>query len=125
MNEINKYGMNKKVNASPSGDVPETALQSLPDAGQSSYALRLYVSGMTPNSLRAIRNLRQICAEHLEKHYHLEIIDIYQQPHLAREQQIIAVPTLIKELPLPVCRFIGDMSQTERILSGLDIRPPR
>ena len=105
--------------------MPETASRSLPDAGQTSYVLRLYVSGMTPNSLRAIRNLRLICAEHLEGRHHLEIIDIYQQPHLAREQQIVAVPTLIKELPLPVRRLIGDMSQTERILSGLDIKPPR
>ncbi len=118
-------GIEKRGNASSCDDMPETVLHSLPDTGEASYLLRLYVSGMTPNSLRAIRNLRLICAEHLEGRHHLEIIDIYQQPHLAREQQIVAVPTLIKELPLPVRRLIGDMSQTERILSGLDIKPPR
>ena len=85
------------------------------------YVLRLYVSGMTPNSLRAIENVRKICAEHLQGRYPLEIIDIYQQPILAREGQIVAAPTLVKELPPPLRKFIGDMSKTERILVGLDV----
>ncbi len=86
------------------------------------YVLRLYVSGMTFNSQRAIENVRKICAEHLEGRYQLEIIDIYQQPFFAKEGQIVATPTLVKELPEPLRKFIGDMSQTERILVGLDIR---
>lgn len=86
------------------------------------YVLRLYVSGITPNSQRAIENVRKICEEHLAGHYQLDIIDIYQQPIMAKEGQIVAAPTLVKELPLPLRKFIGDMSQTERILVGLDIR---
>ena len=86
------------------------------------YILRLYVSGMTPNSRRAIDNVRKICEEHLKGRYDLEIIDIYQQPIFAKEGQIVAAPTLVKELPPPLRKFIGDMSQTERILLGLDLR---
>jgi circadian clock protein KaiB len=95
------------------------------ETDKGNYVLRLYVSGMTPNSLRAVENVRKICAEHLEGHYQLEIIDIYQQPIFAKEGQIVATPTLVKELPEPLRKFIGDMSQTERILLGLDIRTRR
>lgn len=77
---------------------------------------------LPPNSLRAIENIRSICEEHLQGRFELEIIDIYQQPHLAKEGQIIAAPTLIKALPPPLRKFIGDLSQTERILIGLDIQ---
>jgi circadian clock protein KaiB len=87
------------------------------------YVLRLYVAGLNRLSLRAIENLRKICEENLEGRYELEVIDIYQQPVLARGEQIIAAPTLIKQLPLPLRRFIGDLSQTEKILVGLDLRP--
>ena len=97
----------------------EVALQ---ETGKGDYLLRLYVSGMTPNSLRAIENIRKICRENLEGRYQLEIIDIYQQPIFAKEGQIVAAPTLVKELPPPLRKFIGDMSQTERILLGLDVR---
>ena len=86
------------------------------------YVLRLYISGSTPRSARAISNIRKICEEHLEGRYDLEVVDITQHPTLAEGEQIIAAPTLIKELPLPLRRFIGDMSQTERILIGLDLR---
>jgi len=86
------------------------------------YVLRLYVTGMTPRSTRAVENVRTICEEHLHGRYDLEVIDIYQQPTLAKGEQIIAAPTLVKKLPLPLRRFIGDMSQTERILLGLDLR---
>ena len=86
------------------------------------YVLRLYVTGSTPHSLRAITNIRKICEEYLEGRYDLEVIDISQHPALAEGEQIIAAPTLIKELPLPLRRFIGDMSHTERILLGLDLR---
>jgi circadian clock protein KaiB len=87
------------------------------------WLLRLYVAGQTPNSVRAIENIKRICEEFLKGHYDLEVIDIYQQPVLAKGEQIIAVPTLIKKLPLPLRKFIGDMSTTERILVGLDLRP--
>lgn len=87
----------------------------------SRYVLRLYVTGTTPHSARAIVNIRKICEDHLHGRYDLEIVDIAQHPMLAEGEQIIAVPTLIKMLPLPLRRFIGDMSQTERILLGLDL----
>ena len=87
------------------------------------WLLRLYVAGQTPNSVRAIENIKRICEEFLKGRYDLEVIDIYQQPVLAKGEQIIAVPTLIKKLPLPLRKFIGDMSATERILVGLDLRP--
>jgi circadian clock protein KaiB len=85
------------------------------------YDLRLYVVGSLPRSARAIANTRQICEEHLEGRYDLEIVDISQHPTLAEGEQIIAAPTLIKKFPLPLRRFIGDMSQTARILVGLDL----
>src|SRR6204780_4939443 len=86
------------------------------------YVLRLYITGSTPRSARAISNIRKICDEHLEGRYDLEVVDISQHPMLAEGEQIIAAPTLIKKLPLPLRRFIGDMSQTDRILLGLDPR---
>jgi circadian clock protein KaiB len=85
------------------------------------YVLRLFVTGMTPRSGRAVENLRAICNEYLDGQYDLEIIDIYQQPVLTMGEQIIAAPTLIKKLPLPMRRIIGDMSDRERVLVGLDI----
>lgn len=86
------------------------------------YVLRLYVTGMTPRSIRAVENVRAICVEHLNGRYDLEVIDIYQQPTLAKGEQIIATPTLIKKLPLPLRRVIGDMSDTDRVLLGLDLQ---
>jgi len=91
--------------------------------GDRKHVLRLYVTGTTPRSVSAIRNIRKICEEHLKGAYDLEVIDIYQQPVLARGEQIIAAPTLLKKLPLPFRRFIGDMSNIEHILLGLDLRP--
>ena len=85
------------------------------------YVLRLYITGSTPRSIRALSNIRRICNEHLAGHYDLEVIDIAEHPTLAEGEQIIAAPTLIKHLPLPLRRFIGDMSQTDRILLGLDL----
>jgi circadian clock protein KaiB len=85
------------------------------------YVLRLYVTGMTARSARAVKNLRAICDEYLEGRYDLEVIDIYQQPVLAKGEQIIAAPTLIKKLPLPMRRIIGDMSNRDRVLLGLDL----
>ncbi len=86
------------------------------------YVLRLYVTGNTRHSSRAIVNIRTICEEHLQGRYELEIVDISVHRSLVEGEQIIAAPTLIKKLPLPLRRFIGDMSQTERILLGLDLR---
>ena len=86
------------------------------------YVLRLYVAGLTPRSTLAIQNIRKICEEHLEGRYDWQVVDIYQQPVLAEGEQIIAAPTLVKKLPLPLRRFIGDMSNTERILVGMDLR---
>ncbi len=87
------------------------------------YVLRLYVTGTTARSARAISNVKRMCEQHLEGHYQLEVIDLYQQPHLAAQKQIIAAPTLIKELPLPVRRVLGDMSRTERVLVVLGVKP--
>jgi len=86
------------------------------------YILRLYVAGQTPKSVDAITNIKKICEENLKGRYTLDVIDLYQQPKLAQGEQIIAVPTLIKKLPLPLRRIIGDMSNTERVLVGLDLR---
>ena len=87
------------------------------------YILRLYVAGVTPRSAHAIRNIKKLCEQHLEGRYDLQVIDVYQHPRLAEGEQIIAAPTLIKKLPLPLRRFIGDMSDTEKMLVGLDLRP--
>lgn len=86
------------------------------------YVLRLYVAGQTPKSVNAIANLKKICEENLQGRYELEVIDLYQQPHLAQGEQIIALPTLIRKLPPPLRRIIGDLSNTERVLVGLDLR---
>ena len=85
------------------------------------YVLRLYVAGTTPQSTRAVANIKAVCEEHLAGLYSLEVVDIYQQPKLARDEQIVAVPTLIKTLPRPLRMLVGDMSNLERVLIGLDI----
>jgi circadian clock protein KaiB len=87
------------------------------------YILRLFVAGTTTRSVRAIANLRRICEEHLAGRYDLEVIDIYQHPELAKEVQIFAAPTLVKELPLPLRQFVGDMSNVDKVVLGLDIHP--
>ncbi|HEY3296320.1 MAG TPA: circadian clock KaiB family protein [bacterium] len=102
----------------------EAALKKSTREGES-YVLRLYVAGTTPRSTSAIRNIKDICEAHLKGRYDLEVIDIYQQPVLAKGEQIIAAPTLIKQLPMPLRKFIGDMSDTEKILVGLDLRPKK
>jgi circadian clock protein KaiB len=85
------------------------------------YKLKLFVTGATPNSARAIDNLTTICEEHLFEKYDLEIIDVYQQPSKAKDQQIIALPLLVKSFPLPLRRLIGDMSDTFKVLKGLGL----
>lgn len=98
---------------------PKSALR---EAESNHYILRLYVAGQTPKSICAIANIKRICEENLRGQYELEVIDLYQQPQLAQGDQIIAVPTLIRKIPLPLRRIIGDMSNTERVLVGLDLR---
>jgi circadian clock protein KaiB len=92
------------------------------DAKNRQYTLRLYVAGLTPRSQEAIRNVTAICEEHLAGRCDLEVIDIYQNPVLAKGEQIIAAPTLIKKLPLPLRKIIGNMADKERVLVGLDLR---
>lgn len=86
------------------------------------WELRLYVAGQTPKSLAAFANLKKICEEHLAGEYHIEIIDLLKQPQLASGDQILAIPTLVRKLPAPIRKIIGDLSNTERVLVGLDIR---
>jgi len=86
------------------------------------YILRLFITGTTTKSVLALTNLKKICEEYLEGRYELEVIDLYQNPGLARDEQIIAAPTLIKKLPLPFRRIIGDMSDIEKVLMGLEIK---
>src|SRR4051794_6558866 len=87
------------------------------------YVLRLFVTGMTPHSTRAVANLKAICDQHLAGRYDLDVIDLYQQPALARGEQILAAPTLVKKLPRPPRRLVGDLSRTDRVLAGLDLCP--
>ena len=87
------------------------------------YVLRLYVTGATGGSARAIENIKMLCEEHLKGRYELQVIDLYQQPGLAKGEQILAAPTLIKKLPLPLRRLVGDMSDARRVIVGLDLRP--
>jgi len=86
------------------------------------WILRLYVAGQTPKCIAAFANLKKICAEYLDGHYHIEIIDLLENPQLARGDQIIAIPTLVRNLPEPMRKIIGDLSNTEKVLVGLDLR---
>ncbi len=108
----------KKANESGSTEEFEKTAQA---KGTEKYVLRLYVTGMTPRSIKAIENVRKICEENLHGRYELDIIDIYQQPDYAKKEEIIAAPTLIKQLPLPLRKFIGDMSNKDKILVGLNL----
>jgi circadian clock protein KaiB len=101
----------------------KTFEKALKDPPRESYVLRLFVSGMTPSSLKAIRNIKDICRDHLEGRFELEVVDIYQQPELGKSEQIVVAPTLVKKLPLPLRKFIGDLSDKEKVLLGLNIFP--
>jgi circadian clock protein KaiB len=98
-----------------------------PEAGTAGsgpqFDLRLYVAGQSPKSLRAIDNLRKVCEEHLAGRYRVELIDLLENPKLARGDEIIAVPTLVRKLPEPIRKIIGDLSDTDRVLVGLQLRP--
>jgi circadian clock protein KaiB len=87
------------------------------------WQLRLYVAGQTPKCLTAFANLKRLCEEHMDGNYHIEIVDLLQHPQLAKGDQILAIPTLVRKLPEPVRKIIGDLSNTERVLVGLDLRP--
>ena len=99
--------------------------KAIKESKDNKYVLRLYIAGQTPKSSQAITNIKKVCDEHLKGRYKLEVIDIYQQPVLAKGEQIIAAPTLLKKLPLPFRRFIGDMSNIEQRLLGLDLKPKK
>lgn len=92
-------------------------------AGNERYELRLYIAGTTAASSRSVENLRAICEQHLKGRYELMVVDVFQQPTLAKDEQIIAVPTLIKKLPAPLRRIVGDLSNEQRVLVGLDLKP--
>jgi circadian clock protein KaiB len=94
-----------------------------PEEGLDFWQLRLYVAGQTPKSLAAFANLKRICEEHLSGKYRIEVIDLLKNPILAKGDQILAIPTLVRKLPEPVRKIIGDLSNTERVLVGLDLRP--
>jgi circadian clock protein KaiB len=111
----------KKVTSSTSAF--EAAVTEKKKTDEETYVLRLFVAGTTPGSTRAVAALRTLCDEHLRGRYELEVVDVYQQPVLARDHQIIAVPTLVKHLPLPIRRILGDLTDRERVLMGLDLKP--
>ena len=92
------------------------------ESADDAWILRLYVAGQTANSLTAFENLKKICENYLENRYTIEVIDLRKQPQLAKDHQIIAVPTLIRKLPTPVKKIIGNLSNTEKVLVGLDLR---
>ena len=94
----------------------------VPVSRDDAYRLRLYVAGQTPKSILALTNLKQICEDHLQGRYEIEIIDLVENPQLARGDQILAIPTLVRRLPEPIKKIIGDLSNTERVLVGLDLR---
>jgi circadian clock protein KaiB len=94
-------------------------------ADRESWDLRLYVAGQTPKSITAFDNLKRLCEEHLPGRYHIEVIDLLKTPKLARDDQILAIPTLVRKLPVPIRKIIGDLSDTERTLVGLQIRPSK
>ena len=111
--------MKRKRGKTDTEEFEKTATE--PD--QAKYVLRLYVTGMTPTSTRAIANVQKLCEKHLTGRYELDVIDIYQQLNIAKGEQIIATPTLIKKLPLPLRKLIGDMSDTQRFLVGIGLKP--
>ena len=122
----------KNQNARPNGKDSSTKLRNATDVFEKAlkgasvrpakYIFRLYVSGSSTRSLRAIANLKKLCDEYLTDRYELQVIDIYKNPEIARDEKIIAAPTLVRHLPQPLRRFVGDLSNTRRLLVGLDIR---
>jgi circadian clock protein KaiB len=93
------------------------------NGARKTWRLRLYVAGQTPKSITALANLKRLCDEHLAGRYHIEVIDLVRQPHLARRDDIVVLPTLVRQLPPPIRKIIGDLSNVERVLIGLDVLP--
>jgi circadian clock protein KaiB len=106
-------------------DEGDETVQSGMESGENSYILRLYVAGQTRKSLAAFANLKKICEEHLAGRYRIEVIDLLEKPQLAKGDQILAIPTLVRHLPPPIKKIIGDLSDTEKVLVGLDLRPAK
>jgi circadian clock protein KaiB len=102
---------------------PKSGGKSAKDTSEEKWELRLYTAGQTPKSLAAIRNLKRVCEEHLPGQYDIEVIDLLQNPRLAKDHQIVAIPTLVRKLPNPIRKIIGDLSDVDRTLVGLDLRP--
>lgn len=102
---------------------PGTIEPGLEQDGKKVYLLRLYVAGQTRKSLTAFANLKKICEEHLHGRYKIEVVDLLEKPQLAKGDQILAIPTLVRQLPPPLKKIIGDLSDTEKVLVGLDLRP--
>ncbi|HXV81873.1 MAG TPA: circadian clock KaiB family protein [Candidatus Binatia bacterium] len=105
--------------------MPNANLTKMPKPHNDTWVLRLYVAGQTPKSVTAFANLKKICAEYLEDKYRIELIDLLENPQLAQGDQILAIPTLVRNLPTPMRKIIGDLSNTERVLVGLDLRPAK
>jgi circadian clock protein KaiB len=103
--------------------MPAANLTKISKPQNDAWVLRLYVAGQTPKSVTAFANLQKICADYLEDKYRIELIDLLENPQLARGDQILAIPTLVRNLPTPMRKIIGDLSNTERVLVGLDLRP--
>ena len=112
--------LTKKSRGRPSGN-GRPSQEASEESGR--WNLRLYVAGQTPRSITAFKNLKEICEEYLKGKYHIEVVDLMENPTLARGDQILAVPTLVRKLPQPIRKIIGDLSNTERVLVGLDIQP--
>ena len=108
----------KRSRAAKNGHAPQVE-----DNNPHNWNLRLYVAGQTPRSITAFQNLKAICEEYLKGQYHIEVVDLMENPTLARGDQILAIPTLVRKLPQPIRKIIGDLSNTERVLVGLDIQP--
>jgi len=106
----------------PKNKSRQNTKETIDESEDDTWILRLYVAGQTPNSLTAFTNLKKICEEHLNSRYRIEVIDLQKNPLLAKDHQIIAVPTLIRKLPTPVKKIIGNLSNTEKVLVGLDLR---
>lgn len=106
----------------PNQSTTRTFEEAIQEAGKGTYILTLYITGQTFRSQQAIRNIKRICEEELNSRYELEVIDIYQQPELAKNVDLVAAPTLIKTLPVPIRRLVGDMSDREQVLIGLDLK---
>jgi circadian clock protein KaiB len=122
---MKKTDTTKSVRSRPEKTPTRKAITKKSTTPEERWDLRLYVAGQTPRSLAAFANLKQLCEEHLAGKYKIEIIDLMKNPQLARGDQIVAIPTLVRKLPTPIKKIIGDLSNTERVIVGLDIRSAR